>query len=83
MRHEFWSFVQHGRSAGTTNATPQERLHGMIWSVDQWPAFWQQRSAMLGADQYSFHSPAAERVLNAVLERRDGQDYDIHDVTVT
>ena len=43
-------------------------------------AFWQQRSAMWDTDQYSFHTPAAQAVLNSALAAARGTDYDVVNV---
>ena len=46
-------------------------------------AFWQQRSAMLEADQYSFHTQRGVDVLNNVLVAGlRGVEYDVEQVIV-
>lgn len=89
----FWSFVQHCRSStratvskaaivhhhardNSSNATWYDLVCGPV------AAFWQQRSAMLDTDQYSFHSQRAVDVLNDIIRRGGGVDYDVSSVVV-
>ena len=46
-------------------------------------AFWQQRSAMLDADQYSFHTQRGVDVLNDLVAKGSrGVEYDVDQVIV-
>jgi hypothetical protein len=61
---DFWSFVVHCRTGGATHARsgPNARYDVVLGPV---ASFWQQRLLIQGVDQVSFHTPAAERVLNS------------------
>jgi hypothetical protein len=61
---DFWSLVAHCRSGATDHA---RRGVGGSYDVVIGPvaAFWQQRVSMLGADQISFHTERAQRLLNS------------------
>ena len=61
------SVVNHYQRDQTGKATWYDMVCGPV------AAFWQQRSAMLDADQYSFHTVAAEKVLNSVLAATRGR----------
>lgn len=62
---DYWSFVVHCRSgAGDHRRVGQpEELFDLV--VGPVTSFWRQRVAMDGADQVSFHTAAAETVLNS------------------
>lgn len=64
---DYWSFVSHCRAG----APSHERTDGpsTFYDVVAGPvaAFWEQRVAMQDADQISFHTPAAEALLNNSL----------------
>lgn len=67
---DFWSLVAHCRSGAQDHG---RRQSGAYYDVVIGPvaAFWQQRVSMLGADQISFHTSRAQRLLNSsVTERR-------------
>lgn len=66
---DFWSLVTHCRSGGAGHARGVPGLASYDVAVGPVAAFWQQRSAMSGADQISFHTKAAEHVLNASLRK--------------
>jgi len=89
---EYWSFVQHCRASipatrtrpAVVNHHQRDQTGKATWYdmvCGPVAAFWQQRSAMLDADQYSFHTVAAEKVLNAVLAGARGTDYDVEAVS--
>jgi hypothetical protein len=61
---EFWSFVVHCRSGAPDHArsTHPSGFYDVV--VGPVSAFWQQRLPIAGSDQISFHTEAAERVLN-------------------
>lgn len=65
---DFWSLVTHCRTGGVQHARggPAAAYDVAIGPV---AAFWRQRSAMSGADQVSFHTAAAQAVLNASPQR--------------
>jgi len=67
---DFWSLVQHCRTGATGHGRPAES--GSYYDVVYGPiaAFWNQRMCALNADQMSFHTPAAEQVLNRSVRRR-------------
>jgi hypothetical protein len=61
---DFWSFVMHCRSGAMDHG--RAAAHGQ-YDVVAGPvsAMWAQRLAIQGVDQVSFHTRAAERVLNS------------------
>ena len=67
---DFWSFVFHCRSGSLHHNTG--RPGGGLYDVVYGPvsAFWQKRSAMQRADQISFHTAAAQLVLNQSARER-------------
>jgi hypothetical protein len=73
----FWSLVHHCRQstlhAVRSHARPGRRSPDDWYDVVSGPvaAFWDQRVAMMGADQFSFHTARAARVLNQVVRSKD------------
>jgi hypothetical protein len=66
---DFWSFVVHCRTYGTDHArltAGKSRYDVVIGPVT---AMWKQRTPMPDSDQISFHTSAAEAVLNTVSWR--------------
>ena len=61
---DFWSLVAHCRSGATDHGRrgDETRYDIVIGPVT---AFWKQRVTMLGADQISFHTERAQRLLNS------------------
>lgn len=61
---DFWSLVAHCRSGATDHGRrgDEARYDVVIGPVT---AFWEQRVAMLGVDQISFHTERAQRLLNS------------------
>ena len=59
---DFWSLVVHCRSGNPDHA----RANGGWYDVVAGPvaSFWRQRLTISGVDQMSFHTAAAERVIN-------------------
>jgi hypothetical protein len=86
---EYWSFVQHCRASKRRTAASTavvQHHHRDPSGVESWydlvsgpvAAFWQQKSAMLDSDQYSFHTSPAASVLNQILRVGiRGTDYDV------
>lgn len=66
---DFWSLVQHCRQSSPTAIRDHRRPTSGWYDLVIGPvaAFWQQRVAMLGADQLSFHTIKAVRALNALI----------------
>jgi hypothetical protein len=61
---DFWSLVVHCRNGAPDHARPDpHRFYDVVYGPVA--AFWQQRVAMLGADQISFHTSLAEVKLQA------------------
>jgi hypothetical protein len=62
---DYWSFVIHCRSGAPDHgrAAHPSRFYDVV--IGPVSAFWQQRLAIAGSDQISFHTDAAERVLNS------------------
>lgn len=91
---EFWSFVQHCRSSVRATKFRPAVIHHHERDASGLPtwydlvsgpvaAFWPQRSAMLNADQYSFHTQKAVDVLNNLVRHgANGVDYGVDNVTV-
>jgi hypothetical protein len=77
----FWSLVHHCRAstprAVRSHARPGRRPPDDWYDVVSGPvaAFWEQRVAMLGSDQFSFHTARAARVLNRVVRSKDPEDF--------
>lgn len=77
----FWSLVHHCR-AGRPGGVRTHR-HPVRQPPDDWydvvsgpvAAFWEQRVAMQGADQFSFHTARAARILNRLIRSRDPDDF--------
>ncbi|HEX5872367.1 MAG TPA: DUF3990 domain-containing protein [Longimicrobium sp.] len=66
---DFWSLVAHCRSGAKDHG---RRSRNAYYDVVIGPvaAFWQQRVSMLGADQISFHTGKAQRLLNSRRTQR-------------
>jgi Protein of unknown function (DUF3990) len=62
LADDYWSFVFHCRS-GVAKHKPDGSLFDMV--VGPVAAFWWQRLAIFDVDQISFHTPAAENILNS------------------
>jgi hypothetical protein len=62
---DFWSLVHHCRTGASDHGRSQP---GRYYDVVYGPvaAFWNQRTIIADADQISFHTPAAEKILNKV-----------------
>lgn len=62
---DFWSFVVHCRLGAPDHGRVGDS--GGLYDVVIGPvaSFWQQRALIAGADQISFHTAAAEQVLNS------------------
>ncbi len=65
---DFWSLVIHCRSGYFGHGRPGDGYYDV--AIGPVAAFWKQRFAMNGADQVSFHTAAAQAVLNASPKRR-------------
>ncbi|HEV3049181.1 MAG TPA: DUF3990 domain-containing protein [Longimicrobium sp.] len=61
---DFWSLVAHCRSGADDHGRSAQTAHYDV-VVGPVAAFWEQRAAMLGADQVSFHTRRAEEMLNS------------------
>jgi hypothetical protein len=66
---DFWGLVQHCRRSTLTAIHDHRRPSGGWYDLVTGPvaAFWQQRVAMLSADQLSFHTVAGQSILNALI----------------
>ena len=82
---EFWSLVQHCRQSTIASKTAIVNDHnGPVTYHGEWydiacgpvAAFWQQRSAMLDADQISFHTDGAAALLNNLILSGNKSDFD-------
>lgn len=60
---DFWSFVVHCRKGAPDHARGGHGFYDVV--IGPVASFWQQRALIYGADQISFHTAAAERVLNS------------------
>lgn len=72
---DYWSLVQHCRRS-TPSALRDHHVPGLGWyDVVTGPvaAFWEDRVAMQGADQISFHSSRAVKLLNGLIKGSLGQ----------
>jgi hypothetical protein len=90
----YWSFVQHCRSSGRATKSRSAVVHDHQRDTSATPtwydmvsgpvaAFWQQRSAMLGADQIGFHTARGVDVLNDIMRSGTrGINFDVHSVVV-
>jgi Protein of unknown function (DUF3990) len=66
---DFWSFVHYCRGGATDHGRPSARgYYDIVYGPVA--AFWNQRMIIANADQISFHTSAAEAVLNHSLRRR-------------
>ncbi len=78
---DFWSLVQHCRRSvpaarGRSEVVHDHRCPELGWYdvvVGPVSAFWEQRVAMTDADQVSFHTPKAVRILNGLMTGRKGR----------
>jgi hypothetical protein len=66
---DFWSLIHHCRNGASDHrrvapASYYDIIYGPV------AAFWNQRMMIADADQISFHTPAAEAVLNKSVRRR-------------
>jgi hypothetical protein len=60
---DFWSLIHYCRGGATDHArSGPSSYYDVVYGPVA--AFWNQRMAIVDADQISFHTPAAERVLN-------------------
>jgi hypothetical protein len=65
----FWSLVHYCRKGATDHSrTPPRSYYDVVYGPVA--AFWNQRMLISGADQISFHTPAADAVLNLRPGRR-------------
>lgn len=66
---DYWSLVHHCRKGALDHGRPWPSTY---YDVVYGPvaAFWNQRMIIADADQISFHTPAAEAVLNSSLRTR-------------
>lgn len=62
--HDYWSFVVHCRSGGTDHARSFEGKRHYDVVSGPVTAVWGQGAVIAAFDQISFHTPAAEAVLN-------------------
>jgi len=71
---DFWSLVQHCRQSTAQTINDHKRLPGGWYDIVCGPvaAFWTQRVAMNGADQFSFHENGAI-VLNDLINKGKGK----------
>ena len=70
---DFWSLVHHCRQGATDHGrTPIAPHYSRLYDIVYGPvaAFWNQRMAIVDADQVSFHTPRAEAVLNRSTRMR-------------
>ncbi|MBV9039254.1 MAG: DUF3990 domain-containing protein, partial [Acidobacteriaceae bacterium] len=70
---DFWSLVYHcRRGAADHGRVPSAPDYLSMYDVVYGPvaAFWNQRMAIVDADQVSFHTPRAEAVLNRSVRTR-------------
>ena len=66
---DFWSFVHHCRKGATDHGRiPPQRYYDVVYGPVA--AFWNQRMTIAAADQISFHTPAADTLLNSRQGRR-------------
>jgi len=84
---DFWSLVQHCRQSTPPSDPPPRLVNDHLGPVNesgQWydivcgpvAAFWDQRSAMNDADQISFHTKKAAKVLNGLMKSKNQKHYD-------
>jgi hypothetical protein len=67
---DFWSLIHHCRRGATDHGRPASQ--GPYYDLVYGPvaAFWNQRMSIADADQLSFHTAAAEAVLNKSVRKR-------------
>ena len=89
---DFWSLVQHCRQSTPPKASAPHTVYdhkGPISESGEWydivcgpvSAFWKQRSAMQDADQISFHTQKAAKLLIDLINSSDKAKYDWKPVT--
>ncbi len=59
---DYWSFVQYCRTIGRDHNRPHTRWYDLV--VGPVTGTWKRQTVIPNADQLSFHTPAAEAVLN-------------------
>jgi hypothetical protein len=74
---DYWSLVQHCRQSLPANARDHAGPHQGWYDVVMGPvaAMWRQRVAMLGADQTSFHTKRAAKLLTDAMNSGDPHAY--------
>jgi hypothetical protein len=83
----FWSLVQHCRQSTPLTDPPPYTVNdhqGPVAELGEWydmvcgpvAAFWEQRSAMNDADQVSFHTSKAAKLLNDLIKSGSKKDFD-------
>ncbi|MGH7170051.1 MAG: hypothetical protein ACRELG_07235 [Gemmataceae bacterium] len=67
---DYWSLVQHCRQSTKTAINDHRHPAGGWYDLVSGPvaAFWEQRVIMDDADQFSFHTAKAVRLLNALIQ---------------
>ena len=90
---DFWSLVQHCRQSTPLTNPPPHTVYDHLGPVPQsggnWydiaygpvSAFWDQRSAMNDADQISFHTSKAAKLLTDLINSGNSTDYEWKVVT--
>lgn len=71
QNEDYWSLVQHCRQSTTDLVHDHKRSPSGWYDLVSGPvaAFWEQRVAMNDSDQFSFHTEAAVRLLNALIQK--------------
>jgi hypothetical protein len=67
---DFWSLVHYCRNGATDHGRPPPLASYYDVVYGPVAAFWNQRMSIADADQLSFHTPAAEAVLNKTSRKR-------------
>jgi hypothetical protein len=65
---DFWSFIHHCRKGALDQGRSSPCYYDVVYC--QFAAFWNQRMIVANADQISFHTTRAEKVLNSSSRRR-------------
>jgi hypothetical protein len=75
---DFWSFVQHCRQSTPAAPNDHQRPPGGWYDLvtGSVAAFWEQREAMAGADQVSFHTKLGVDILNDLIKSRKRENYE-------